>query len=95
MKSLKRDIQLELTKNGALILDRSLLNYDQFLQLANNKNCNIAAYDNGLTSCFYNKYESLIISYCEGDTVEIHCKTQSIFDSELKDHVDYFNENEA
>lgn len=46
----------------------------------------------GLTACYSNEALKVIFTYCEGDTVEIHCKNSDIFDAELKEHVDHYNE---
>tara|TARA_R100000697_G_scaffold123752_1_gene158143 strand:- start:2816 stop:3340 length:525 start_codon:yes stop_codon:yes gene_type:complete len=85
----------EFLKSGALILDRSLTNYDSFLSYLKIRWVNDRAYDNGLTACYSNSLFKLIISYCEGDLCVIHCATDTIFHNELKAHTDYYKQSEC
>ena len=82
---------LEFTKSGSLIVERSLLSREQFDNMMKNKLVK-RLYDDGLTACYADVYDRRLYSYCEGDIVEMHSASSDIFRAEKDAHLRYFKE---
>lgn len=82
---------IEFLPSGALVVERYLLNAVQFYAKMNYGGYQ-SLYDNGLTACFYRWHQNRLMSFCEGDVVNIHCSTDAIFEAEKAAHLNYFKE---
>lgn len=90
----KLKLDLEINKNGALILERRTLAYQVMHEsICNKYHCTERYYNNGYTSLHGSPLIGWLVSYCEGDICIIHCATKSIYDAEVNSHVSFFKEN--
>lgn len=85
----------ESLNSGALVIERGFISREIYDNQHVNKNHSQRYYDNGYTALYGTKYNGFLFSYCEGDLMQAHCATDEIYDREVKNHVDFYNENEG
>lgn len=87
---------MEFTKTGALVIERSLVhNQNAFVAICNSQFYNTMKYNNGYTALAVDGACRSLLSYCEGDLCYLHCSDDAIYKKEVAAHVDHYNENEC